>query len=151
MRITPIDIQEQKFKITFRGYDKSEVDAFLDSVATEMEDLLRENSFIKEEIERLNKEIERLKVMEDTLKNTIISAQKMAEDFKETARKEADNIVADARVRAEKILFDAEKRASELTSELVKISGKAVEIRETVKALLSSFLENIERVTKIEK
>lgn len=151
MRITPIDIQEQKFKITFRGYDKSEVDAFLDSIATEMEDLLRENSFIKEEIERLNKENERLKVMEDTLKNTIISAQKMAEDFKETARKEADNIVADARVRAEKILFDAEKRVSELTSELVKISGKAVEIRETVKALLSSFLENIERVTKIEK
>lgn len=151
MRITPIDIQEQKFKITFRGYDKSEVDAFLDTVATEMEDLLRENSFIKEEIERLNKEIERLKVMEDTLKNTIISAQKMAEDFKETARKEADNIVADARVRAEKILFDAEKRVSELTSELVKISGKAVEIRESVKALLSSFLENIERITKIEK
>jgi len=151
MRITPIDIQEQKFKIVFRGYDKAEVDAFLDTVATEMEDLLRENSFIKEEIDRLNKEVERLKAMEDTLKDTIISAQKMSEDFKETARREAENIVAEARVRAEKILFDAERRVSELTSELVKISGKAVEIRETVKALLSSFLENIEKVTKLEK
>jgi len=151
MRITPIDIQEQKFKIVFRGYDKAEVDAFLDTVATEMEDLLRENSFIKEEIDRLNKEVERLKAMEDTLKDTIISAQKMSEDFKETARREAENIVAEARVRAEKILFDAERRVSELTSELVKVSGKAVEIRETVKALLSSFLENIEKVTKLEK
>jgi len=151
MRITPIDIQEQKFKIVFRGYDKAEVDAFLDTVATEMEDLLRENSFIKEEIDRLNKEVERLMAMEDTLKDTIISAQKMSEDFKETARREAENIVAEARVRAEKILFDAERRVSELTSELVKVSGKAVEIRETVKALLSSFLENIEKVTKLEK
>lgn len=151
MRITPIDIQEQKFKITFRGYDKAEVDSFLDAVATEMEDLLRENGFIKEEIDRLNKEVERLKGMEDTLKDTIISAQKMAEDFKEAARKEAENIVAEARVRAEKILFDAEKRVSELSSELARLSGKAVEIKETVRAIMTSFLENIERVSKFEK
>ncbi|GAB4433331.1 MAG: DivIVA domain-containing protein [bacterium] len=151
MRITPIDIQEQKFKVSFRGYDKDEVDNFLDAVATQMEDLLRENSFIKEELDRLTKEVEHLKAMEDTLKDTIISAQKMSEDFKETARREAENIVAEARVRAEKILFDAEKRVSELNSELAKISGKAVEIRETVKAMFSSFLENIEKVTKIER
>ncbi len=151
MRITPIDIQEQKFKVVFRGYDKTEVDEFLDNVATEMEDLLRENSFIKEELERLNKEVARLKAMEDRLKDTIISAQKMSEDFKETAKREAENIVAEARLRAEKIVFDAEKRVSEFTAELARISGKVVEIRETVKGLLTSFLENIERITKIEK
>lgn len=151
MRITPIDIQEQKFKIAFRGYDKAEVDNFLDAVATQMEDLLRENSFVKEELDRLTKEVLHLKEMEDTLKDTIISAQKMSEDFKETARRESENIVAEARVRAEKILFDAEKRVSELNSELAKISGKAVEIRETVKALFATFLENIEKVARIEK
>lgn len=151
MRITPIDIQEQKFKVVFRGYDKSEVDAFLDSVAAEMEDLIRENSFIKEELQRLNKEVEHLKGMEETLKETIISAQKMAEDFKEGAKKEADNIVGEARIRAEKIIFDAERRVSELNAELSHIMGKAVEIKETTKGLFNSFLENIERIIKVEK
>lgn len=151
MRITPIDIQEQKFKVVFRGYDKSEVDAFLDSVATEMEDLIRENSFIKEELQRLNKEVERLKGMEETLKDTIISAQKMAEDFKEGAKKEADNIVGEAKLRAEKIIFDADRRVSELTSELAHLMGKVVEIKETTKGLFNSFLENIDRIIKVEK
>lgn len=151
MPITPIDIQEQKFKVVFRGYDKAEVDGFLDLVATQMEDLIRENSYLKEELERLSKELERLRSMEETLKNTIISAQKMSEDFKENARKEAENIVVEARLRAEKIILDAETRLSELNAEMAKVVAKAVEIKESAKAIFATFLENVERLIKFEK
>jgi cell division initiation protein len=148
MKVTPMDIQEQQFKTVFRGYERNEVDAFLDLVSKNMEDLIRENSYVKEELDRLNAEIERLKEMEDTLKNTVIAAQKMSEDFKENARKESDNIVAAARVQAEKIMLDAENRVSQLNAELGRINGRVVEIKEVIKGMLTGFLENMDKVAK---
>lgn len=146
MKITPIDIQEQKFKVSFRGYDREEVDAFLDVIAKEMEDLLRENSFLKEEIDKLNRENEHLKEMEESLKKTLVAAQKMAEDYKENAKKEAENILAEARVRANKIIDEAEMRVSELNNELANTKVKIKEIKELVRGILSGFIQNLERL-----
>lgn len=146
MKITPIDIQEQKFKVSFRGYDREEVDTFLDMVAKEMEDLLRENSFLKEEMEKLNRENEYLKDMEESLKKTLVAAQKMAEDYKENAKKEAENIIIEARNRAEKIIDSAELRVSELNTELANTKAKIKEIKELVKGILSGFIQNLEKI-----
>ncbi len=146
MKITPIDIQEQKFKVSFRGYDRDEVDAFLDLVAKELEDLLRENNFLKEEIEKLNRENDYLKDMEETLKKTLVAAQKMAEDYKENAKKEAENIVMEGRNRAEKIINEAEVRVSQLNNELISTKVKIKEIKELVKGILSGFIQNLDRL-----
>lgn len=152
MKLTPADIINQKFGVSFRGYDKEEVDAFLEVIAKDFEDLLRENSYLKEEIEKLNTELSRLKEMEETIKETIISAQKMAETFKENAKIESENILSSARLQAEKICFDATKRASETMAELQKMQAKLVEIREVIKGLFEGFIENIDRTIKgIEK
>jgi cell division initiation protein len=52
MKITPLDIQQQQFRVKFRGFDMVEVDNFLDQVANEFEELLRENNRVKEETAR---------------------------------------------------------------------------------------------------
>ncbi|MCX7770312.1 MAG: DivIVA domain-containing protein [Proteobacteria bacterium] len=148
MKITPADILNQKFGITFRGYDKQEVDAFLDVIAKDLEDLLRENSYLKEEIERINTELTRLKEMEETIKETIISAQKMAESFREQAKLESENILNAARLQAEKICFDAAKQASETKTEILKHQARLIEIKEIVKSIFEGFLENLDRVIK---
>jgi cell division initiation protein len=148
MKITPADILNQKFGISFRGYDRDEVDAFLDLIAKDMEDLLRENSFLKDEIEKLNAEVARLREMEETIKDTIISAQKMAETFKENARKESENIIDAARLQAEKICFEATKEVAETKAELQKLQSKLIELKEVVKGIFEGFIENIDRVIK---
>jgi len=148
MKITPADILNQKFGISFRGYDRDEVDAFLDLIAKDMEDLLRENSFLKDEIEKLNAEVARLREMEETIKDTIISAQKMAETFKENARKESENILDAARLQAEKICFEATKEVAETKAELQKLQSKLIELKELVKGIFEGFIENIDRVIK---
>jgi len=148
MKITPADILNQKFGLSFRGYDKDEVDAFLDLIAKDMEDLLRENSFLKDEIEKLNEELTRLREMEETIKDTIISAQKMAETFKENAKKESENILNAARLQAEKICFEATKEVAETKAELKKLQSKLIELKEVVKGIFEGFIENLDRVIK---
>ncbi len=148
MRLTPNDILNQKFGISFRGYDRQEVDAFLDIIAKDLEDLIRENSYLKEEIEKINTELIRLREMEEIIKDTIVSAQKMAENFKESAKMESENILNAARLQAEKICFDAAKQASEAKAEVLKNQARLVEMREIVRSIFDGFLENLDRVIK---
>ena len=42
MRLSAIDIKKQEFKKSMRGYDVSEVDAYLDTVGNTVENLSRE-------------------------------------------------------------------------------------------------------------
>jgi cell division initiation protein len=58
MKITPIDIQQQQFKgKMIGGLDPEDVDAFLQTVAGEMENLIRENNDLKEQQARHSREI----------------------------------------------------------------------------------------------
>ena len=54
VKLTPSDIQQQQFKIKFRGLDIREVDLYLEKVADAFESLIIENQKIREKIERLN-------------------------------------------------------------------------------------------------
>lgn len=87
MRITPLDIQQKQFPMKFRGFDVEEVYAFLEVVREEMEDLLRENASLKEQVYRAERQIKDYKDMETTLRETLMTAQQMVEEYKTNARK----------------------------------------------------------------
>lgn len=144
MKVSPVEIQNQSFKTAFRGYDRESVDAYLELIAAQMEDLLRENSFVKEELEKANTEVKRLREMEQMLKDTVIAAQKMAEGYRENAKKEAELIVANARANAEKIVYAAERRLSEVNGHIARITARITEIKEVVRGILGGFIEHID-------
>lgn len=145
MKLTPVEIQGQQFKKTFRGYEPMEVDSFMAAVATDMEDVLRENSFLKDELDKANAELLRLRDLEQTLKDTVIAAQKMAESYRETTRKEADLMLDEARSQAEKIRYEAERRLAEVNGEVARRQARLAEMREVVRGLLNGFIEHIDR------
>jgi cell division initiation protein len=111
MGLTPLDIQQQRFRTRFGGgLDKAEVDAFLNLVASEMEKLVRENNELREEQRATRRLLEDYRSREDALKETMITAQKVTEDIKRAAEKEADIIVGRAELDAERILERAQER-----------------------------------------
>src|SRR5665647_2461897 len=100
MKISPLDIQQQQFKVkTFRGLDPEDVDAFLQSLAGEMEFLIRENDQMKEQQSRQNRELLDLAEKERELRETLLSAQRVIEEMKNNARKEAELIVSEAEIK----------------------------------------------------
>ena len=90
MRITPLDIQQKQFPMKFRGFDVEEVYSFLEIIREEMEDLLRENANVKETVQRMENQLKEYRDMETTLRETLLTAQQMVEDYKTNARKEAE-------------------------------------------------------------
>lgn len=140
MAITPIDIQQHQFKSQFFGYDKSGVDRFLELVAEEMERVHRQYQEVREELSRTRATLEEMRAREATLKETLMTAQKVTDDLRANARKEAEVIIADARVRAEQIVSEAEKRRLQLIGEIQETKRQKVAFETGLRALIESHL-----------
>jgi len=139
MKITPIDIQQQQFKgKMWGGLDPDDVDAFLQSVASEMENLVRENNELKEQQARNNREMAEITVKEKDLREAMLAAQRVIEEMKASAQKEATLIVGEAELRAERIVADAERRLGDLKARIEDISRQKVQFEISLKSLLES-------------
>jgi cell division initiation protein len=144
MRITPLDIQQKQFPMKFRGFDIEEVYAFLEVVREEMEDLLRENALLKEQVQRTENQIKEYRDMETTLRETLITAQQMVEDYKTNARKEAELLIREAELKGDVILKEAQEKVVKIHEDIVDLRGIRRHFKEEVKRLIESHLRMID-------
>jgi cell division initiation protein len=138
MRITPLDIQQKQFPMKFRGFDVEEVYAFLEIIREEMEELLRENANLKENIQRAENQIKEYKDMETTLRETLMTAQQMVEDYKSNARKEAELLIKEGELRADSLLKDAQEKVIKIHEDIVDLKGIRRHFKEELKRLIES-------------
>lgn len=144
MKITPLDIQQQQFKVkTFRGLDPDDVDAFLQTVAGEMESLIRDNNDLKEQQARHGREMLDMAEKERELREVMLSAQRVIEDMKTNARKEAELIVSEAELKGERIVADAERQLGDLKVRVEEIRRQRTQFEMSFKALLDSFARQL--------
>jgi cell division initiation protein len=138
MRITPLDIQQKQFPMKFRGFDVEEVYAFLEVVREEMEELLRENASLKENVQRAANHIKEYKDMETTLRETLMTAQQMVEDYKINARKEAELLIREAEIRADELIKDAQEKVIKIHEDIVDLKGIRRHFKEELKRLIEN-------------
>lgn len=112
--LTPLEIQKQTFSRTIKGYNSDEVRAYLHLVAEEIERLVRENDRLSREVAVLREDLEDHSNRERILKDTLLSAQKVAEDLTTNARKDAELIVKDAELLADRLIGQAMQRVGDL-------------------------------------
>jgi len=144
MRITPLDIQQKQFPYKFRGFDDEEVYAFLELIREEMEDLLRENASLKENAIRLENQVKDYKDMETTLRETLVTAQQMVEEYKSNARKEAELLVKEAELRSDALVKDAQEKVIKIHEDIVDLKGIRRHFKEELKRLIEGHLKMIE-------
>jgi len=138
MRITPLDIQQKQFPMKFRGFDVEEVYAFLEVIREEMEELLRENASLKENVQRAENHIKGYKEMETTLRETLMTAQQMVEDYKTNARKEAELLMKEAEIKADDLIRDAQEKVIKIHEDIVDLKGIRRHFKEELKRLIEN-------------
>ena len=117
MRITPLEIRQHTFDKSFRGYDTESVDAFLLSLSQEWERVSEDLRSSKHQLEIAEKEIVRMKEIENTLFKTLKAAEDTQQHINAKAEAEASLITDKARQNAEEVLTEAHKKADMLISE----------------------------------
>ena len=144
MKITPLDIQQQQFKgKLFGGLDQEDVDAFLQTVSQEMEDLSRENSDLKEQVRRNTEAMTEMSSREVQLRDTILAAQRISEEMKANAQKEATLIISEAELKAERILADADNKLAQLGSQIQDLRREKLQFEMALKSLLDTHYKMI--------
>jgi cell division initiation protein len=139
VRITPLDIQQQQFKgKMLGGLDPDDVDTFLQLVAKEFEDLIRENVELKELAKKSSAEIDEMGQREHSLRETMLAAQKITEEMKNNAQKEATLIISEAEVKGEKMLIEAEQRLARLNDQIIEMRRQKIQFETSLKSLLQT-------------
>lgn len=144
MRITPLDIQQKQFPMKFRGFDVEEVFAFLEVIREEMEDLLRENASLKEKAQRAENQIKEYRDMENTLRETLLTAQQMVDDYKTNARKEGELITKEAELRADTLIREAQEKVIKIHEDIVDLKGIRTHFKEELRRLIEGHLKMID-------
>ncbi|MHB8880784.1 MAG: DivIVA domain-containing protein [Thermodesulfovibrionales bacterium] len=144
MRITPLDIQQKNFPMKFRGFDVEEVFAFLEVIREEMEELLRENATLKEGVQRAENHVREYKDMETTLRETLVTAQQMVEDYKTNARKEAELLMKEAELKADTLIKEAQEKVIKIHEDIVDLKGVRRHFREELKRLIENHTRMLE-------
>ncbi|MDJ0830477.1 MAG: DivIVA domain-containing protein [Desulfobacterales bacterium] len=138
MKLTPLDIQNHQFKITFRGFNVREVDHFLEEVADAMESLQRENESLRDKINRLKHSNEGYKAREETFKKVMLNSHKALEQLKKNAQKSAELMVAEAEVKADSMLQRAHNRLAQLHEEIAELKRQRIQLETQIRAVLES-------------
>ncbi len=145
MAMKPVDIRKSSFRIKFRGYDPAQVQSYLDAIASEMQELLQENSELKVRIKMLEDKLAEFQSMEDELKKALILAQKNAQEIVENAKKEASVILEKAKIDALSRTREAVIQRDRLKEEIKNLKKKRWEIMQSFKGELEYFLRIIEK------
>lgn len=140
--LTPLEIQKQTFSRTIKGYNPDEVRAYLHLVAEEIERLVRDNDRLSREVAMLREDLEDHSNRERILKDTLLSAQKVAEDLTTNARKDAELIVKDAELLADRVISQAMQRVGDLE----KAIGDLKIERRAARNKLQSTLDTIQQM-----
>jgi cell division initiation protein len=144
-KVTVVDIQHKTFKKQLQGYDRAEVDAFLDELIESIEDEATARAALEAEVADLRERISHFKAMEESLQHTLVLAQRTADEVKAAAHKEADLIKAEARMHAEREIADLGDRISESRREYQRALDTAAQAKSELRSLLMSHLSLIDR------
>jgi cell division initiation protein len=140
MRITPHDIRQQRFTTKLlKGYDPTEVDAFLDDVAEDFEAMLKDMALLKEQMaaqeDRQRGVVEREKGLQDLLQTT----HRLAEEMKAGARREAELVVREAELRGEKLMEEARAEEGRVRLEIHDLKRRRRHLVEDVAATVARY------------
>jgi len=142
--ITPLDMRQARFTSSMRGFDKNDVNAFLQEAAEGFDHALRENERLRMEIVRLEASLSQFRELEGSLKTTLMNEQKVAEDMRENAEKEAQRILRDAEGRAELLLQKAQSRTEDVEREIDGLRIKRREAEMNVESTISALNNTLE-------
>lgn len=138
MSLTPMDIHNKEFAHSFRGYSVEEVNEFLNRVAKDFEQLLRENLELKDDKETIAEKMKGYQKLEETMHSALVVAQGAADEVKQSARREADLIRREAEREAQKIIEESRYRSSKILTEHDDLYKQA----QVFKMRFRSFLES---------
>jgi len=141
MKLSSLDIRKQEFTRVVRGYDKEEVDAFLQLAANQWQEIIDDLRREEEKVKELNIKLEHYQKVEEALEEALKTARDGAKQTIANAEHKARIIIEEAEKRSVSITKEAESERVSIRKDATKYSVRQKEIVAKLRAFLMSELE----------
>ena len=146
MNVSPLDLRQQRFATSLRGFDKIEVTSFLLAVADDYETALRETDRLRQDLSRMEAILNEHREQEKSLQNTLITAQKLADDIRKNAELEAQRIIREAEGRSDLLLEKTSARLEDVQREIDGMKLKRKSVETSIEATIQTLRNTLEYV-----
>ena len=144
--ISSEDVRRVTFEKAFHGYRCDDVDDYLKQVAQSMDDLAAQNDDLQKKLVVLAQRIDQYRAEEDTLRTTMINAQRLGENVIREAKQKAAEIIRAANIKAE----DREQRSRDdvelAKQEIVTLKSEADSFK---RSLIEMYRKHINLINKL--
>jgi cell division initiation protein len=144
MRISPMDMRQQRFKSAMRGYDRTEVVAFLTEAADDYEHAMREIDRLRGDLMRMEALLAEHRQRETNLRDTLLTANRLSGELKEAAQNEAKLIVREAQGRADVLIQKAQVRLDEMDHDCNELKLRRRDAEGSVEATIQALYRALE-------
>lgn len=150
MKLTALEIKQQKFEKSLRGYDTAEVQAFLNLMSNEWEHQVTKNRELQQQIDNLKEKLKHYERVEEALHETLQAAKESAETKLDGARKDAKNKIEKAEMQAEAIIKEAKQERREVRQSILRLLDRRKEIIGGIRSYLEVAKESVDQFDKDE-
>ena len=144
MRVAPLDLRQQRFRTVLRGFDKTEVVALLTEAADDYEHALRENDRLRQDLTRVEALLNEHRDREANLRNTLLTAQRLADEIKDAAQTESKLIIKEAQGRADLLLQKAQARLGEVERDINEMRLRRRGVESSLEASIQTLYHALE-------
>jgi cell division initiation protein len=144
MRITPMDMRQQRFKAAMRGYDRTDVVAFLTEAADDYEHAMREIDRLRGDLMRMEALLAEHRQRENNLRDTLLTAQRLSDELKDAAQTESKLIIREAQGRADLLLQKTQVRLEEMDHDINEMRLRRRDAEGAVEATIQALYRALE-------
>ena len=150
MKLTALEIKQQNFERSLRGYDKAEVEAFLNLMSKEWEHMVSKNRDLQKKIGELEEKLKHYERVEEALHETLQTAKESAEQKLTGARREAQTRIEKAEMEAETIIRDATRQRQQVRQSIIRLLDRRKEVISGIRSYLEMARESLEQFSRDE-
>lgn len=150
MKLTALEIKQQQFEKSLRGYDTAEVQAFLSLVASEWEHLIGKVRELEAQLDKMDEKLKHYERVEGALHETLQTAKDSADQKLIGARKDAKNILEKAEMEADSLIRDANQQRQQIRQSILRLLDRRKEIIGGVRSYLENAQESLQQFSKDE-
>lgn len=129
-----------------RGYRGEDVDAFIDEVIVSFEQLKKEKSDLIRKMDILATRVEQYRADEETVRNALLSSQRVADASIKDANAKAAQIIADAEAKAQAILKESNELTVKQKEVYLKLKSDSAELRSD---LINTYNAHLKTITDL--
>ncbi|WP_245683942.1 DivIVA domain-containing protein [Rhodohalobacter halophilus] len=150
MKLTALEIKQQQFEKSLRGYDTAEVHAYLNLIASEWEHMVGKVRELEAQIDKMDDKLKHYERVEEALHETLQTAKDSAEQKLSGAKKESINIIEKAEMEADSIVREAHQQRQQIRQSILRLLDRREEIISGIKSYLDIASDSLNQFSKDE-